>query len=192
MSMALLLPLLSSLAPGLLSKLFGGKDPNQQYRQNVQNLLAPQNLARLTQGYYSQALGSPQYALGQRQIAAGTNATQNALAGNAAMSGVSNSGAGNLAQSIGPSLAGNQMAQLQAGMYGQAQNQAQNNIQQQIGALGGQMPVSQNMSLCGGGLAALGPLLQQLLSRGRGGMGGYPGYSAGGVQNQGQPQQQWS
>lgn len=173
--MAAFLPFLGkaalSFAPSLFGHLFGG-DPNKDYRNRVNNLLAPQNLSRLTQGYYQNMLGSPAFSLAQRQIAAGNNATMGQLAQRAGQSGLSNSGVGNLAGSIGPSLAGNAMAGLTSNMWNQAGQQAQGNIQQQIAALGGSMPISQNQQLFGAGLASFGPLLQQLMQQmaGRGAM----------------------
>lgn len=147
--------------PGLLNHLFGGKDPGQQYRQNVNNILAPQNMSRLTQGYYQSMLGSPAFSLAQRQIAAGNNATMGQLASRMGAAGVGNSGVGNLAASVGPSLAGNAMAGLTSGMWNQAGQQAQNAAQQQIAALGGQMPVTQGQQFAGLGISNLGPLLEQ-------------------------------
>lgn len=148
------------------------KDPSQQYRQNVANLLSPANMGRLSQQYFQQGLGSPAYALGQRQISAGTNATMGNLASNAGLSGLSQSGLGNLMASIGPSLAGGQLANLNAGLWNASQQMAQNNIQNQIQALSQSMPISQNQGLFAGGLAALGPLLQQYMQSRQPGMGG--------------------
>lgn len=165
--MAFMLPFLGqsalALLPGLMSKLSG--DPYKRYQQQVQNILAPQNMSRLTQGFYQQALGSPAYGMAQRQIGAGTNQTMNRLASNAGISGVSNSGVGNLGASIGPSLAGNAMAGLQTNMWNNAGQQAQNAIQQQLGQLGNQMPLGQTQQLFGAGIGSLGPLLQQLLTQ---------------------------
>jgi hypothetical protein len=174
--MGFMLPFLgqagASFLPMLLGHLFGG-DPNKAYRNNVNNILAPQNMSRLTQGYYQSMLGSPAYSLAQRQIGAGTNATMGNLARNAGMSGLSNSGVGNLGASIGPSLAGNAMAGLTSNMWNQAQQQAQNNVQQQLWALTGQMPPSQGQQYGALGIAQLGPLLQQLFQQlgARGGLG---------------------
>lgn len=199
--MAFMLPFLgkagAAMLPGLLQHLFGGKDPRQQYMQQVQNLLSPQNMSKLTQGFYQQNLGSPAYAQGQRQIAAGANETGNQVAAKMGASGIGQSGTGALLSSLTPSLTGNAMAGLQTGAFNQAQGAAQNSIQQQLQALGqtGQpwtQGPSQTSQMFGGGMAALGPLLQALMGHmAKGGMAGYPGYGGGGVQNQGQPQGGW-
>lgn len=166
--MAFMMPLLGNAAagflPGLLNQLFGGKDPGQQYRQNVNNILAPQNMSRLTQGYYQNMLGSPAFGQAQRQIAAGNNATMGQLASRMGAAGVGQSGVGNLAASVGPSLAGNAMSGLTSNMWNQAGQQAQNAAQSQIGALGGQMNPTQGQQFAGLGIANLGPLLQQLFA----------------------------
>lgn len=154
-----------AFAPSLLGGLFGGKDPGKQYRTRVNALLAPQNMGRLTQQYYQQTLGSPAYALGQRQAAQGANLTGNQFAQRAAMSGLGNTGIGAIMSSLTPSISGNLLSQLQAGAYQQAQGQAQNTIQQQIAALQGQMPATRNEGLFSAGLGAFGPLLQQYLQQ---------------------------
>lgn len=167
--MAFMLPFLgktaASFAPMLLSHLFGGKDPGADYRNRVNQILSPQNMSRLTQGYYQSMLGSPAFSLAQRQIGAGNNAAMGRLASNAGMAGVGQSGLGALAASVGPSLAGNAMANLTSGMWGQAGQQAQNAQQQQIAALQGQMPVTQNQQFAGLGIAQMGPLLQMLFDQ---------------------------
>ena len=164
-----------AFAPSLLNSLFGGQDPGKQYRTRVAGLLAPQNMGRLTQQYFQQALGSPAYAQGQRQIAQGANQTGNMLQQRAAQAGIGGSGLGALMSSLTPSISGNALAQLQAGAYQGAQGQAQNSIQQQLGAMGqtGQpwaFGPSQNQEMFSGGLAALGPLLEQFFKSRQGGM----------------------
>lgn len=173
----MLLPILSSFAPALLNSIMGG-DPNKQYRNRVNNLIAPQNMGRLTNQFFQQGLGSPAMALAQRQVAQGSNAAGNAVQARAAQSGVGNSGLGAIGASVGPSIAGNGLAGLQAQLWQQAQGQAQNSIQQQIAALQGQMPASQTQQLFAGGLSALGPLLQAYLQHlSSGGLGGGGGGS---------------
>ena len=172
----MLLPLLSSLAPGLLSHLMGG-DPNAEYRNRVNALLGPQNMARLTNQSFQQNVGSPGYAGAQNMVNAGVNQTGNQLQANLGRMGIGNSGTGAILSSLMPSLMGSQMGQLRTGAYNQAQNQAQNTVQSQIGALTGQMPASQTQQLFAGGLSALGPLLQQMMQR----QGGMPNQTLNGM-----------
>ncbi len=166
--MGFMLPLLAnagaSFLPSLLGHLFGGQDPQQKLRQQMQQVLAPANFAKLSGQFYQQNLGSPAYAQGQRDIAGGANMAGNNLQANLGARGVGTSGSGAVLSSLVPSLVGSQMAGLQTGAWNQAQGQAGNNIQQQLAALqqtGGQP--SQNQQLFAGGLGAFGPILQQLL-----------------------------
>lgn len=179
-----------SMLPGLLSHLLGG-DPQKKYRQRVAGLLAPQNMSKLTNGYYQNNLGSPGYAQAQNAIGAGANASQNNLMANLGSRGLGTSGTGAILSSLMPSLVGSQMAGLRTGAYNAAQGQAQGNIEQQLKALQETQGPSQTQQMFGGGLAAFGPMLQAFLQHhaANGGMNGYPGYNANGVQNQLQPQQ---
>jgi len=49
----------------MLSKLFGGQDPQQKLRSQIMNLLAPQNMSRLTNQLYQQNLSSPGFSQAQ-------------------------------------------------------------------------------------------------------------------------------
>jgi hypothetical protein len=159
---------LASFLPGLLGSLgLFGEDPRKKQMREIQKLLAPQNMAKLTQQFYQQGLGSPAFAQGQRSIAQGANQTGNLLAQKMGQAGIGGSGLGAISSSIVPSITGNALAGLQTGTYNQAQGQAQNSIQQQLQAILGQSGPSQNMGLFAGGLSAFGPLLQQYLSQGK-------------------------
>lgn len=158
----LLLSGLLSLAPGLLSGLFGG-DPQKKLRKQQMQLLSPQNLAQQTNTLYNQNLASPAYAQAQGTIAAGANQTANDVAGRLAQAGIGSSGTGAILSSLTPSLVGSQLGQLRTTAYGSAQNQAQNLIKQQLEVLQGTSGPSQTRQLFGAGLDTLGPILMQYL-----------------------------
>ena len=153
-----------AMLPGLMNKLFGG-DPQKDYRSRVNALLAPQNMGKLTNQFFQQAVGGPGYAQGQSMIAAGANQAGNQVAQNLGSRGIGTSGTGAILSGLMPSLVGSQMAGLRTGAWNQAQGQAQSSIDQQIKALSGSMGPSQTSQMFGGGLAALGPLLQALMKQ---------------------------
>ena len=161
---ALLLPLLQSFGPALLSKLFGGKSPQEKLRGQVQGLLAPQNMSKLTNQFYQQALGSPAYSQGQQQIAAGASEAGNQLQANLGAHGIGTSGSAAVLSSLVPSLVGSQQAGLKTGAYGMAQGQAQQSIEEQIKNLLGTSGPSQNTQLFGAGLSSFAPFLQQFMA----------------------------
>jgi hypothetical protein len=148
---------LLSFLPSLLGAfhLFG-KDPQAELRKKIAMLSAPGNLQKQTAAQYQQAISSPAFAAAQGNIAGGANAAQGAIAQNLGARGLGSTGLGALGQGIGASLAGNQLGQLQAGAYGQAQNAAQSQIAQQLQALIGLgAGPSQGQQLGAGGLQAL-------------------------------------
>jgi len=153
----LLVGLLSSMAPGLLSKLFGG-DPQAKLRKQIMALLNSQG--GLTNKFYQQALGSPAFAQGQGLIAAGANQAGATLGREMGARGIGTSGSGAVLSSLIPSLVGSQQAGLRTSAYQGAQGQAQNTIQQQIAALTGTSGPSQSSQLFGTGIDAFGKLLQ--------------------------------
>jgi hypothetical protein len=162
MAHALLLPLLSSFGPALLNKLFGG-DPQKVYRQRVAQLTSPGNVAGLTNQFYQQLLGSPMFSQAQAGIAGGANQASNDVASSLAQRGIGTSGSASILSGLTPSLIGSQMGQLRAGTYGQAQGQAQNSIQSQLGALGQTYGPSQTAQFAGAGINAFAPFLQAFL-----------------------------
>lgn len=159
---------LGSLLPSLLGGMFGG-DPNRKYQHQVQNILSPQNMGRLTQQFYQQGLGSPAFSQAQRQVAAGSNQAGSQLAGQLGQSGVNQSGTGAVLSSMVPSMTGNAMAGLQTGLWNSAQGQAQNSIQQMLQQLQGlnQNPANPSMGqqLGAGGMAAFAPFLRMFLQQ---------------------------
>ena len=98
-------PILSSLAPGLLSKLFGG-DPQEKLRAEIARLTSPQNVAGQTNAFYQQALGSPAYGQAQGAIAAGANQSGTDLASALGARGIGTSGSAAILSSLLPSLVG--------------------------------------------------------------------------------------
>jgi len=83
--------------------------------------------------------------------------------------------------SLIPSLVGSQQAGLRTSAYDTAQQQAQQNIMQQIAALQGTSGPSQNMQMFGAGISNFMPFLQQFMGN------KYPGIF--GNQSQQQPRQ---
>lgn len=158
----LLLSALFSAAPGLISSLFGqGADPQAQLRKQLMQAIGSQG--NLTNQFFQQNLASPAFSQGQQQIAAGANATAGQLGASLGARGIGTSGSGAILSSLIPSIVGSQQGQLRTQAYGAAQQQAMNQIQQQIAALQGTSGPSQTRQLFGAGLDAFGPMLQQWL-----------------------------
>jgi hypothetical protein len=157
-----------SFLPGLLSKLFGG-DPREKLRKQIEALNNPQNIGKLTQQYYQQALGSPAYSQAQGTIAAGANQAGNQLAQSLGARGIGTTGTGAVLSSLLPSLVGSQTAGLRTGAYQSGQQMAMDQIQRQIAMLMGTQGPSQSSQLFAGGMNAFGPLLASYLQ------GKYPG-----------------
>lgn len=163
----LLLSLLTSFGPSVFSKLFGG-DPMKKLRQQLLEASSPANVAKLTNQFYQQQVGSPAYSQAQGTIAAGANQTANQLAGRLGAAGIGTSGTGALLSSLTPSLVGSQQAGLRTAAYNSAQGQANDAVQRQIQALSGTGGPSQTQQLFGGGLDAFIPYLQSLLKQRQG------------------------
>jgi len=163
----LLLGGLLSFAPSLLSKLFG-HDPAAEYRKQANKIIDPQNIARLQQQFYQQLQASPAFSQAQGNIALGANVAGNQLQNSLAARGIGTSGTGAVLSSLVPSLVGSQQAGLRTATYNSAQEQAMNNIQQQLAALQGRMPASTSSQLFGAGLDAFGPMLSDWLHSRRG------------------------
>lgn len=155
----MVLAALLSAAPGLLSKLFGGKDPQQKLREQMMALIGGQGAA--TNQLYQQNLASPAFSQGQQQIAAGANTTAGQLGASLGARGIGTSGTGAILSSLIPSIVGSQQAGLRTSAFQSAQSQAQQQLKQQLEALTGTSGPSQTQQLFGGGLAAFGPMLQQ-------------------------------
>ena len=166
---------LLSMAPGLLSKLFGG-DPQPKLRKQIAQLMSAQNVGKATEGFYQQAIGSPAYGQAQGTIAAGANQAGGQLASALGARGIGTSGSAAVLQSLIPSLVGSQQAGLRTTAYQSAQDRAMQQIQAQIAALTGSQGPSQSSQLFAGGLGALGPILQQYLASRGGGGGGWNMY----------------
>lgn len=154
----LLLSALFSFAPGLFAHLFGG-DPQAKLRHQINALLAPGNVTKLTNQFYQQALGSPAYSQAQGTIAAGANQTANQVAANLGARGIGTTGTGAVLSGLTPSLVGSQQAGLRTTAYNAAGSQAHSTIEQQIAALMGTSGPSQGQQLFAGGLESFGPML---------------------------------
>lgn len=160
---ALLLPLLLSFGPAAISKLFGGQDPQQKLRDEINRILSANNTGQLTNQFYNTNLNSPAYSQAQGNIATGANTTANTLASSLGARGLSGSGTRDVLSSLTPSLIGSQQAGLKTAAWTSAQSQAEDSIQRQIQALMGTSGPTQNMKLFAGGLESFGPYLQAYL-----------------------------
>lgn len=169
---------LMSMAPALLSGIFG--NPAQKYRKQVASLTGPQNVGKLTNQFYNQAIGSPAFSQAQGAIAGGANQAGGNIASSLASRGIGTSGLGAILPGLVSSMVGNQQSGLRSSAYQGAQGQAQNSIQSQLEALTGTQGPSQTQQYAAGGLEALLPLLQHLLSQGGAGM---PNQSIANLQN---------
>jgi len=156
----LLLPALLSMAPGLISSLFGSQQ--KKLMKQIRKLSASQG--GLAEKYYQQNLASPAYSQAQGTIAAGANATGSNIAQQLGASGIGTSGTGAILSSLVPSIVGQQQAGLRTSAFQGAQGQAQNEIQQQIQALLGSQGPSQTQQLFGAGINAFAPYLQNYLT----------------------------
>jgi hypothetical protein len=102
----------------------------------------------------------------------GANTASNNLAQALASRGIGTTGTGAVLSSLTPSLVGSQQAGLRTGAYTSAQQQAMERIQQQIAALGGQMPAGQASQQFAAGLGPFSQFLAQYLGQRR--PGGLP------------------
>jgi hypothetical protein len=161
----LALPLLMSFAPAALSKLFGGEDPQEKLRKQIQGLINPVNQSRLQQQFYQQNLASPAFSQAQSGLIRGSNVTQQKLAQSLGARGLRTSGVGSVVPGLASSALSGQMGQLFTQAHMGAQQQTQQNIQQQIAALTGTQGPSQSAQLFAGGLESFGPFLQAYLGQ---------------------------
>ncbi len=155
-------PLLMAFGPALISKLFGG-DPQAQLRKRIAKLTGAENVGRLTNQHYQNALASPAYSQAQGTIAAGANQAGANLQGALGARGIGTSGSAAVLSSLIPSLVGNQQAGLRTSAYQGAQSQAQNQIQAMIAALQGTQGPSQTQQYLGAGLSSFAPFLENYL-----------------------------
>jgi len=158
----LLLPLLMSFGPSIISKLFFG-DPQAKLRYEIQKLLSAKNLGKVTGENYQQTIGSPAYSQAQGTIAQGANQTANLVAQHLGAAGIGTTGTGAVLSSLTPSLVGSQQAGLRTSAYNQAQQTALEQIKQQIAALTGTQGPSQSQQLFAGGLSAFAPYIEAWL-----------------------------
>ena len=157
----LLLALLSSFGPGLISSLFGNSQ--QKYRHEVSKIQS--SLPGLTAQQYQQIISSPAFAQGQGVIAAGANQASNNVAANLAQRGLGTTGTGAILSGLTPSLVGSQTASLRTAAHQTATDTAMQQIQQQLAALTGSQGPSQTQQYFAGGINALAPLLQMWLKQ---------------------------
>ena len=169
----LLISALLSFAPGLLSKLFGGKSPQQQAMDKIRALYDPAYRAQLQGQFYQQNLSSPAYSQAQGTIAAGANQSAGQLASALGQTGLTPSGTGAIMSSMIPSMVGHNLAGLRTTAYNSAGSAADTSIEGMVRALMGTQGPSQSSQLFAGGLDAFGPVLTAWLKS------KYPQFGAG-------------
>ena len=177
---SLLLPGAMSFLPSLLAHLFGS-DPQARLRAEIAKLTSAGNVGKTTNQFYQNALGSPAFSQAQGAIATGANATGGQIASNLAQRGIGTSGTGAILSGLVPSIVGGQTSQLRTTAFNSAQQQAMEQIRQQIQALMGTSGPSQATQLFSGGLQSFAPFLQQFLkNKYPGTFGGMPQTSPSG------------
>jgi len=160
--LSLLGPAALAFLPSILGKLFGG-DPNKKLREQIAALLSQQNINRLTNAGYQQAIGSPAYSQAMGNIATGANAASNTVAQNLAARGIGTTGVGAVLSGLTPSLVGSQTAGLRTTAYESARQQAMDTISKMIETLHKTSGPSETRQLFSGGLSAFSPYLESYL-----------------------------
>lgn len=160
---ALAMPLLLAFGPAVFSRLFSIQDDKARLRQELFQLLTPENMKRLTEQFYKQNIQSPAFSQGQQVIASGANATANQVAQNLGARGIGTSGTGAILSSLTPSLVGQQMAGLRTTAHNAAAADARQTIQQQADALINTSGPSMNRQLFSAGLDSFTPYLASYL-----------------------------
>jgi hypothetical protein len=159
----LIIAALTSFAPSLLSKLFGGKSSNQQVMDKIRALYDPAYRASLQSQYYRQNLGSPAYSQAQGDIAAGANQAASTIASNLGQTGLSSSGTGAIMSGVVPSMVGHNLAGLRTAAYNAGGTAADQSIEGMISALLKTMGPSQPQQLFGAGTDAFSKYLANWL-----------------------------
>ena len=168
--MSLLLPLLMSFGPGIISHLFGGRSPADQYKDEVAKLMDPALQGALRKQFFNANVNSPGFSAGQGAIAAGANQTANQIAEKLGSHGITGSGTSAILNSAGPSLVGSEMARLYMGADQSAQQSVSDYINARLAALKGTnfstMTTNQNnpdMNYYGAGWSNFAPYLTNYL-----------------------------
>jgi len=113
----LVLGALFSMAPGLLSKLFGGKSSQQVEAERlaaekqaamdrIRALYDPAYRLQLQKKFYQENIASPAYSQAQGSIAAGANQAASQIASSLGQTGLTSSGTGAIMSGVVPSMVG--------------------------------------------------------------------------------------
>lgn len=178
----LLLSLLASFGPGLISSLFGGKTSQQKEAERllaekqatmdkIRALYDPAYRASLQKQYYQQNISSPAYSQAQGTIAAGANQGASQIAAALGQTGLNSSGTGAIMSGVIPSMVGNNLAGLRTTAYNAAGPMAAGDIEGQGNALlallrqqGAGAGPSQASQMYGSGLDTFSQFLMNYLS----------------------------
>jgi hypothetical protein len=155
----MLIAALASFGPALLSKLFGGKSPQEQAMEKIRALYDPAYRAKLQAQYYQQNLQSPAYSQAQGTIAAGANQAASTIASNLGQTGLTPSGTGAIMSGMVPSMVGHNLAGLRTTAYNAGGQAADTSIEGMVRALLQTAGPSQTSQLFAGGMDAFGPML---------------------------------
>jgi len=121
---------------------FGGfPGAGQMAGQQVAGQFGPQQLGQNTQQLYNMALQSPMFRNQLSQIISNQGGANAAQAGAMGRAGTGGTGVGQAQQGLVGAQGNMQAGQLQAQMYGNAQNQAANNLGMQAGTFAQIMPL---------------------------------------------------
>jgi hypothetical protein len=138
--MAAFLPIAMTAAGALggLSSAMNSTGPMDQYQQllsMINRMMGPGALASATQDLYQQMNSSPMAASMRADSAMGARATQQGLAGQQGISGMSSTGVGGLQRALGQSLVSNRNQAVSADIFRQASASAAQNMGQRMGLM---------------------------------------------------------
>jgi hypothetical protein len=143
---AILMALLSSFGPALLSKLFGGQSSQEKEAQRllaekqasmdkIRALYDPAYRASLVKQNYQQNISSPAYSQAQGTIAAGANQAASQIASSLGQTGLTSSGTGAIMSGVIPSMVGHNLAGLKTSAWNSAGPAADQSIEGQVSAI---------------------------------------------------------
>jgi hypothetical protein len=161
----LILALLTSFGPSLLSKLFGGQSSGQQAANKIRALYDPAYRAKLQAQYYQQNISSPAYSQAQGTIAAGANQSASQIASSLGQTGLTSSGTGAIMSGIIPSMVGHNLAGLRTTAYNAGGTAADQSIEGMVRAILQTQGPSQTQQLFGAGTDAFSKFLSQYLTQ---------------------------
>jgi hypothetical protein len=161
----LILALLTSFGPSLLSKLFGGQSSGQQAADKIRALYDPAYRAKLQAQYYQQNISSPAYSQAQGTIAAGANQSASQIASSLGQTGLTSSGTGAIMSGIIPSMVGHNLAGLRTTAYNAGGTAADQSIEGMVRAILQTQGPSQTQQMFGAGADAFSKFVSEYLKQ---------------------------